>query len=240
MEQPKDLSQLPNVKLHKTKTGSFWLPTDAPDDVIIQKIIDGEIFDQLIFEAAQKFIRAGSVVLDVGACYGQMSTLFSLLVGDKGSVVGFEASPFVFRLYQANCAANGLTNCRIYNNAVWDKSGEEVPFMDYDFSHYKSYGCFGIDLRKGTVKVSTIKIDDIKFTNPIDFIKIDVQGSDLHALRGAERTLRSHRCPVIFEYESHYDEAFHVTWNDYLKFIDFIEYRIVENVNDWNFLIKPK
>lgn len=238
MEQSENL----NIDLFRTATGSYWLPTNAPDDAIIQYIRRGEIFDKAIYDEALKFIKQDSFVIDVGACYGQMSILFSKIVGQHGMVMGFEASPFIFNLYKKNISENtDLDRFIIYNNAVWDKSDIDLQFMDYDFSHYKSYGCFGIDpTKKGKVSVRSIKLDDIKFTRPIDFIKIDVQGADLHALRGAEKTLRTHRCPVIFEYEGNYDESFGVTWQAYIDFIEKVDYRIVKNVNDWNFLIMSK
>src|SRR6185436_15833478 len=83
------------VQLYETPTGRYYLPTDAPQDHVIQCIKNGGIFEPKIIETAKAYIWPGSTVLDVGANFGQMSVFFSRFVGAGGQVHSFEANPFV-------------------------------------------------------------------------------------------------------------------------------------------------
>lgn len=238
LEQPKNLEK---IKRYETATGIFWLPTDAPDDVIIQRMIAGEVFEKEIVDEARKYIRPGTVVVDLGACYGQMSVIFSSLVGQDGSVIGFEASPFIFQLYHQNILENKCSNVLCMPFAAWNSSYETLKFMTYDFSHFKSYGCFGIDpAGKGEVEVQTITVDDLEIKRPISLVKIDVQGADLHALRGMAATLRTQKCPVIFEYEEQYDQSFGVTWQQYVDFTSRVGYSKPRQIHTNCYIIMPE
>ena len=68
---------LKKIKLYKTTTGNYYLPQFALKDLIRNEIIDNKIFDKKVFEIATKYIKKNSIVLDVGANFGQLSVLFS-------------------------------------------------------------------------------------------------------------------------------------------------------------------
>ncbi|HZW69562.1 MAG TPA: hypothetical protein VFF57_01755, partial [Hanamia sp.] len=65
------------LKLYETATGKYYLPQDAYADTIANTIINNNIYDNEIVECARKYIKPGTIVLDVGANFGQMSILFS-------------------------------------------------------------------------------------------------------------------------------------------------------------------
>ena len=71
-------------------------------------------------------------------------------------------------------------------------------------------------------------------------MKIDVQGYDLDALKGAEKTILKHRMPIIFEYEDKFADEFNYTFKDYEEFINKINYKIESKVDEINYLILPK
>ena len=76
-----------DLQLFETATGRWWLP-DAPSDDVANTIKSGRIFDAPIVREAKRHIRPGTVVLDVGANFGQMTVLFAKLVGPRGHVHG--------------------------------------------------------------------------------------------------------------------------------------------------------
>jgi SAM-dependent methyltransferase len=69
-------------------------------------------------------------------------------------------------------------------------------------------------------------------------MKVDVQGSDLFAMRGARETIRKHCMPIVFEFEALFQEEFGTSWTMYEEFIREIGYRITANDGP-NFLIEP-
>ena len=64
---------------YQTALGDFYLPVSAPNDIVINCIKNGEMFEPEVVEMAKQFIRKGTAVLDVGSNFGQMAIAFSKL-----------------------------------------------------------------------------------------------------------------------------------------------------------------
>lgn len=229
------------IKYYETATGNYHLPDDAPNDVIVHYMKTGEIFEPEIIAVAQEFIQPGTTVLDIGANLGQMSVLFSKMAGPQGQVFAFEADDFIFHLLQKNIKANHCENIRAFFGAVYDKSKTEVYYPEQTFERFSAYGSYGIDPNAHAGrKLIPFAIDDLNIQSPISFMKVDIQGSDLFALRGAVETIAKHQMPIIFEFEQQFQDEFNTTFQDYIDFIQSINYKVLKVVNNINYLIVPK
>ena len=62
---------------YETPRGNYYLPKTSIGDVVAVAMKTGELFDSEIYEAAKAFIKPNSIVLDIGANYGQMAIEFS-------------------------------------------------------------------------------------------------------------------------------------------------------------------
>jgi FkbM family methyltransferase len=228
------------LSFYETATGKYYLPTDARGDLIANDIKSDRIFDAPIFEAAKKYIKPGTIALDVGANFGQMAVLMSMLVGPDGMVYAFDADDFVFRILEKNAKANAK-NIRTVFGAVHHTGGETLYFPVQDFERFSTYGSYGIDYVHGRGRpVPTIAIDDIDFPMPISFMKVDVQGGDLLALKGAAKTIGKHKMPIIFEYESLFEDEFHLSFQEYVDFVLGSGYYFAKVINGQNFLVLPR
>ena len=225
----------------ETPIGNYYLPNYPPRDVVTHYMKHGEVFEPEIIEIGKRFIKKNSVVLDIGAHYGQMSIIFSSLVGESGRVYSFEAADDIFEILERNIAANRCTNVISIFGAVFDSVGEKKFYPKPDFSRFGSWGSYGLDPRaKEGRTVETLTIDSLDIREPVSFMKVDIQGSDLFAMRGARETIMRHRMPIIFEYEVQFQEEFGTTFDDHLKFIESIDYRVVDIISNINYLIVPK
>lgn len=231
------------LKLYKTATGTYCLPADATNDGVVGEMILGRVFEPEIVGVARTCIKPGTAVLDVGANFGQMSVQFADLVGPEGEVWSFEADDFVFHLMQKNAELNGKGNIRPVFGAVWDTGKNSVLYPVQDFKRWGSYGSYGIDPNAVDGRsVPTLTIDSLDIQKPISFMKVDIQGSDLFAMRGARRTIERHQMPIIFEFEDQFQEKFCTSFDDYIDFIRSISYRVkqvVQTLGGLNFLIVP-
>ena len=72
----------------------------------------------------------------------------------------------------------------------------------------------------------------------LSFIKLDIQGSELSALKGLQSTLQRHRPTILLEYEPIFDSDFKVTWSDYMNYFRFLQYEISEWINPSNFILE--
>lgn len=231
-----------NLTLHKTTTGNYYLPTEAYKDSIANAIINNQIFDREIVDWASKFIKPNTTVLDIGANFGQMSVLFSDMVGKNGKVHSFDADNFVYEILNKNIEANSKNGIIIpHFGAVHNVPGETLFFPIQDFVQFGTYGSYGIDYNaKNGREVKTITIDDLNIEEEISFIKIDIQGGDLLAMQGAIKTIERNKMPIIFEYEYLFEDRFNMCFQDYVDFIRSINYKFYKVINGQNFLIVPK
>lgn len=238
-----DVSDVKGLSLYRTPAGNFYVPKKSFTDVVAQAIRVGKVYEQEIVDEAGKHIKPGTIVLDVGANFGQMTVHFSKFAGDDGLVYSFEAQKLVFEVLKKNVEVNNRKNIRPIFGAVYNKAGVEMVMSEPDFKRFGSYGAYGVDAtggQNGKNVVTSLKIDDMEFDRPISLMKVDVQGCDLFAMQGAKETIRKHKMPIIFEFEQHFQEEFNTTFQDYVDFVHEINYKFVKPVNDFNFLIVPK
>jgi FkbM family methyltransferase len=230
-----------NLGYYETPIGNYYLPMDAPNDAIIDHMKRGKIFEPEIIETAKRFIKKGTAVLDVGANFGQMSLVFSQLVGANGEVYSFEAQKSVFDILRKNIAANGSPNVKPLFNAVYFESNQTFYFPEPDFVKFGTYGSYNLPLEAVAGQpVKSLKIDDVRIERPVSFMKVDVQGCDLFAMQGGVETIKKHQMPIVFEFEQQFQKDYKTTFQDYVDFVDSIGYRFTEIILDINYLIEPK
>lgn len=129
----------------------------------------------------------GSVVVDAGANIGIYSQFLGACIGPEGAVHSFEPSPENFAHLRRALA--DYPNVRINQLALSDKTGQSVLYVsDHLNVDHRAYATAG-EKRK-TIPIRSTTLDD--YFEPgarVDLIKMDIQGYELHALRGAERVL---------------------------------------------------
>ncbi len=153
--------------------------------------------------AERKLLRTilspGDVAVDAGANIGIYTRFLSLCVGPTGCVHSFEPSPENFRRLQA--ATRKLPNVRLSQAAVGESSRRSRLYvsdkLNVDHRAYLPEG----DSRN-TVPIEMIALDDyFKPGERVDLIKMDIQGYELHALRGANRVLADNPgIKLLFEF----------------------------------------
>jgi FkbM family methyltransferase len=127
----------------------------------------------------------GAVVVDAGANIGIYSQFFSRCVGPSGVVHSFEPSPENFK--QLRSATRKLSNVRVSQAAVGERSGKSELYLSDKLNvDHRAYPTEGESRR--TVSVRAIRLDDyFRPDGRVDLVKMDIQGYELHALRGANR-----------------------------------------------------
>jgi FkbM family methyltransferase len=181
------------------------------------------------------------VVLDIGANIGVHSIALSESVGPNGLIYAFEAQRIVFNMLAGNIALNSLSNILCFHNAVTDKPGFiDIPIFDYgkplsigsiEFGGAQIENIGQKPLDGVAEKVPAVLIDSLNL-NQLDFMKIDVEGMEINALRGAAHTIAKCRPLILLEFLKS-DKKILVEW---LKNADYIIYSGIGA----NFLCIPK
>lgn len=245
-EPPSPISSLSKktsrLEFAETSTGNYFLPADATGDIIANAIKNNQIFEPDIYHTAKKLIRPGTVALDVGSNFGQMAILMAKHVGDNGMVHAFEADPFVYGILCKNIESN-QARVTPHSGAVHSASGKTLYFPEQEFTptSHQSYGSFGIDYAHNTGRpIQTIALDDIDYGLPVSFVKIDIQGGDLFALKGMTKLIDRYRMPILFEYEYSFEISQNLCFQEYVDFVRDIGYVFHRVIHAHNFLILPK
>lgn len=178
--------------------GGLRLFVDTSDIVIGWGIIRGT-YELEELEFVRRTIGPGQNVLDIGANIGLFTVTMASLTGPKGKVYAFEPLDQLATMLARSLAENHFEDRVLLERfAVGDKAGTAQLI-----SAAKTTNAGGAYLKAGNVpsghdvtEVKLITLDTYPLRRPVHFIKIDVEGAELLALRGARQLLKEDR-PVI-------------------------------------------
>jgi FkbM family methyltransferase len=160
--------------------------------------------EPLIQDVFAEHVPSGGVVWDIGANIGFYSLIAARLVGD-GQVVAFEPLPANLAAITKNAALNGITNVTCSGVALGDSEGT----ADLQIHSRQTWAkldtsadtAFQQELQAtGSIRVEVSTIDAQLRQHPVPgLVKIDIEGAEVAALRGASRLLAEHRPTIICE-----------------------------------------
>jgi FkbM family methyltransferase len=230
----KSLRQLPLVGNWLSKIGERIVPRDTrtwmqvesgPAAGIWMRLNPRTGLDTLrglgepeVQDALRRHLRLGMTFYDVGANVGFFSLLAARVVGDRGSVVAFEADPEIAARLREHVDRNACLSTTIVEKAVWSEASK-VFFERADpaASPDRGLGHIAGTATPNAIEVEAITLDDFARTSPApDFIKCDVEGAEVEVFRGAPKLLAEKR-PVIV-CEIHSEENRLALLNDLTKF----------------------
>jgi FkbM family methyltransferase len=156
-----------------------------------------------VLAALKARAHAGSIVFDVGANVGLFSLLAARWVGLTGHVYAFEPAPEALRALRYHIELNDLAGrVEAIGSALADRCGEAL-FYAHRFNGENSLS--PSHARRvpsaAAVRVPLTTVDAFCAERNIvpTLLKIDVEGYELHVLRGARQTFARHRPAAVVE-----------------------------------------
>lgn len=192
------LGQLPRpLEIDGRLSGKLTIRLNTFDQVISRSIFASGEWEPLELRFIRESVKPGMVVFDVGANIGAHTLTLADAVGPRGVVHAFEPTR-VFDVLDANVARNGFGNrVRLNRVALGDRPGM-TRFMACKPGNelFTSRGVpLAPDVATGAyVEFPVMTLDDYAARNGIgriDFMKVDVEGSEVSVFRGAQRLLAS-------------------------------------------------
>lgn len=149
-------------------------------------------FNEMLF--IRRFLRAGDSFIDGGANIGVYSLLAASIVGPTGRVDAFEPDAVAASRLRENIELNGLTNVHVHEAALSDTPGRIRFAQGLDVSNRMvSSNEAGLQ----TADVEAVRLDDsLEPGARYMMAKLDVEGAEIAALRGAEQHLDAGNPPV--------------------------------------------
>ena len=185
---------------HATIISGHRIITYDPSRDLVSNDIHCANHESFISTIIQGFIHPGDYALDIGAHIGIHTLTMAKAVGNLGIVTAFEPDPSHYKILQKNIQMNGYTHVTCFPVAVLNREGTT--------SLYRSYNNSG-DNRiwkspepRQEIPVRCISLDSLmNYHSKCNFIKIDIQGGEVLALRGMRKLIEyQKRLSLIIEF----------------------------------------
>jgi len=185
--------------------GGLRLFVDLADRAIGLNVVAGTYEpEEVAFARTQ--IRAGDSVVDVGANIGYFTVLMANWVGRAGSVVALEPIPSNLRLLERSVNENGFAGrVRVIRAAAADARGTaQILSVDTRYGFNSGGACFWpaeipVPEHHSLIETNRVRIDDLSIPRPVAFVKMDIEGAEGLAIRGARELLGTDRPVVLME-----------------------------------------
>lgn len=226
--------------LLRQKLGSQW--QDIPETVYAIKdgrkfeigpdgvywgIYYGLGYEPEVTNILANLVKPDDVVLDIGTNFGWYTTLFAQIVGNQGKIHSFEPSPSTYEKLQKNIELNNCQDLVIANRSAM---GEHEGTAQINVFTQRSHACASLstlgetDYQAFDTPLTTLDLYMKKQgIERINFLKIDVEGSELAVLKGAADLLSSPSAPpMMIEINDDTSQAFGYTseqiWNQLCEY----------------------
>jgi FkbM family methyltransferase len=143
--------------------------------------------DAFEIELLKKHIKPGDTVLDIGANIGFYATILSDIVGEKGKIHCFE--PDTTNFAHLKKTTSSYKNIIINNKAVGPKTEKLKIYTSKNLNvDHRTYKPEEYDRE---IEIDAVSIDDYLTGTRVDFIKMDIQGFEMEAMKGMKETLKN-------------------------------------------------
>lgn len=150
------------------------------------------------FEHLEKFLDTSGVFIDVGANSGIYAVKAAKhYFNDKGIVLAIEPFPEMVSTLFQNVKLNKLTNIRIRNFCAGSHNGSSTFWLN--FNKPNTFSLNKMDENAAPFSSVIVALDDLfewEKLERLDYIKIDVEGSEKDVLKGSEKIIQKYR-PII-------------------------------------------
>lgn len=159
--------------------GKTWIPDD--DSYFAPIFEAGDVFEPRVLECGLKHVKDWSIAVDGGAHVGSWTRA---LASRFDKVLAFEPHPDNFGCLLANI--DGLLNVLPRRMAL----GWRVEYFGLESG--RNSGCWHVAPGK---QCMAMPLDDFRLPR-LGYLKLDIEGFEGFALRGAEKTVQAH-WPVV-------------------------------------------
>lgn len=155
-------------------------------------------------DSLYSLVQPGDTILDVGTNVGETLLNFARLTGKAGFVYGFEPDEKNRASVLRNIALNEFDNLHVFATGVGD-ARETLKLFRVDPNNRGMNRILNDDDAIEFDDYTTIEVDTLDSIlakngiTKVDLVKIDIEGYEMHALRGARNLLETSRPKLFIE-----------------------------------------
>jgi FkbM family methyltransferase len=198
------------------KYGMFAV--DAEDDSVGRKLLQAGSYGESDLELARSLVSDRGSVLMVGTHIGALAVPLSR---SCGKLVAVEANPRTFRFLKANLLMNECSNVVAHNVAAGDESGRIKFLLSRDNSGGAKRLPKKMDFayvydKPEVVEVRSEPLDSLLGRESFELVFMDIEGSEVFALKGMQKILSGSRALVVEFVPHHLRNVAGVTVQEFL------------------------
>ena len=180
----------------ETSIGSFLIDpiSNLGSALLLEK------YEPWMVETVRRFLKPGSIFVDVGANEGCFTILGGSLVGSSGRVVAVEPQERLKPILAANLKINGLDNVTLCYVAISDSQSHSELFISPDVNTGSSslVRATRYSVPRQVVQTTTLtKVLADAGVGRVDLMKIDIEGFEYEAVFGSPELFREGRIRAI-------------------------------------------
>jgi FkbM family methyltransferase len=149
-----------------------------------------------------QLVKEGMTIIDIGASEGSYSILTAKLLHDKGRVLAFEPDPDNCELLKENVKVNKFKSIEVHQYALSNVESIATFFPGGGLGSIVPRSPWYARFQRDPITVPVRKLDDVLSDlaiSRVDVMKIDVEGSEILVLKGAEQTLRNNSVHLLMD-----------------------------------------
>lgn len=190
-------------------------------------------FEAIIQRAYEALLKTGDVAIDGGSHLGSHTIPMARKVAPEGRVYAFEPVHELVKALRERIRSEcpELTGVvHLHEIAISDHRGvdEFLVAADPAYSGLRER-VYPHEMPLDRRKVLVDTLDHLVPSSPVRFIKLDLEGGEFHALKGARNILKRERPAVVFEYDRFNTPRFYrYEHADLLRFFADLNYQILD------------
>jgi FkbM family methyltransferase len=192
---PEDANPSPRLVSIDRRT-RLWVPSAWESRI-------AAVHEKAALALAATMIRKDAVIYDIGANLGLYSILLSRIAGPGSQVYCVEANPVALYFLQANLGLNRVPRFEILPLAILGTATTTEFRINYRNLLVGIAGPLSQLGKPGhVIGVSAVPLDELidhHNLRPPDFIKMDIEGAEVHAMAGMRQTIARHRPAILME-----------------------------------------
>jgi FkbM family methyltransferase len=180
------------------KTHGYLMKLDLSDWAQRMTFFLGRYYEIGVQRALSLILKPGDTFVDIGANIGMITMHARSIVGAEGFIHAFEPIPECATQIREHLSINDIANVQLHNCALSDSAGTLAIQITSDHTGTATLASVALEDVRRTVSVD-VRIGDNELHGPVDVIKIDVEGFELHVLKGLSRTIGECTPTIITE-----------------------------------------
>lgn len=189
-----------DLKLHILTASQAKLAVQSSSlDIYVNIVNQGGTWNNHVLKTCESLLKTGETFWDIGANVGIISIEVAHRFGGQVNVVSFEPQPDLAFTIAASNALNQFERSQVFDVMLGESNGSLNLYLSSHTIHASGSPRESKSrcLERTVVTIDSLVDDGIAL--PPDVIKMDIEGGELSALKGAKRVLSKYQPHLIFE-----------------------------------------